>query len=148
MEIRKFEPQDRDTFFTLAQKFYATDAVSHGIPEGNILDAFSEITSDSPYIDGFFVLHNGEVAGYAILTYTYSMEVGGMLAVLDELFIASEFQGHGLGTAFLNYMKAHLSEGIKAFRLEFVSEKEELQRLYEKQGFKMMGYSSMIQKLS
>lgn len=147
MQIRKMKRGDEDTFLALAQQFYSSDSVSHPIPRQNMLDAFGEIIADSPYIDGFFILHDNEVAGYAILNYTYSMEAGGMLAVLDELFIAPGFQGKGLGSAFLNYMRENLSEGLKAFRLEFVSSKAELQKLYEKQGFKMMGYSSMIQTL-
>ena len=147
MEIRKLEPRDREIFTALATQFYETDSVSHNIPQKNMQAAFDEILTDGPYIDGFLILHNGEIAGYAILNYTYSMEAGGMLAILDELFIAPNFQGHGLGSAFLAYMRENLSEGLKAFRLEFVSDKENLQRLYEKLGFKMMGYSSMIQPL-
>lgn len=147
MQTRVFTVQDKEVFIHFATQFYATDSVLHSISVQNMEHAFEEIVSDSPYVDGFMLLKDNQPAGYAIISYTYSMEMGGMLAVLDELFVAPEFQGQGIGGSFLKYMKENLSEGIKAFRLEFVTEKEDLQRLYEKIGFKMMGYTSMIQEV-
>lgn len=147
MEVRKLRPEDRPAFISFATQFYSTDSVANPIPEKNMQDAFDEMIADSPYLDGFFILEKGRPAGYAILNYTYSMEFGGRVAMLDELFILPDYQGEGLGGAFLQYMREHLSEGLRAFRLEFVPDKKHLQRLYEKSGFKMMKYSSMVQEL-
>ncbi|MFV0528316.1 MAG: GNAT family N-acetyltransferase [Lachnospiraceae bacterium] len=144
MKIRKFKPTDLEIFLVFAREFYATDSVSKPIPPNHMKQAFEEIVADSPYIDGFIIEVDSKPAGYAILCYTYSMEGGGMVAILDELYIAEAFQGKGLGTAFLEYMKTHLSEGIKTFRLEFVSNKAHLQKLYERMGFEISEYSSMI----
>lgn len=147
MEIRKFVPQDKDVFIGFAKQFYSTDSVAHSIPQQNMERAFEEIIADSPYVDGFMMIKQNQPAGYAIISYTYSMEAGGMLGILDELFVSPAFQGQGIGGAFLKHMKSNLSQGIKAFRLEFVTEKENLQSLYEKTGFRMMGYTPMIQEV-
>lgn len=144
MEVRKFVEGDREIFLQFTNEFYHSNSVLHAIPRAHMQNAFEEILRGSPYIDGFVLIREEVIAGYALLCYTYSMELGGMIAILDELYISPAFRGQGIGSQFLNYMKSHLSQGIKAFRLEFVPAKKELQTLYEKNGFNLLGYASML----
>lgn len=147
MQVREFLTCDYNTFIEFSTDFYNTDSVSHSIPQSYIKTTFEEIVKGSPYIKGFLILENNIPAGYALICYTYSIEAGGMIGVLDEFYISPSFQSQGLGTEFLSYMKTNLSHGLKAFRLEFVPAKKNLQKLYEKMGFKKMKYASMFCKL-
>lgn len=147
MEIRKFTAEDRETFLSLSRAFYATDSVAAPISEANMQAAFDEIVGGSPYIDGFLLWEEGRPAGYGLVIYTYSMECGGRIAILDELYLLPDFQRRGLGGAYLQRICDHLPQDLRALRLEFVPEKEHLRRLYEENGFELMKYASMIRVL-
>lgn len=144
MEIRKLENGDKDIFISLVKQFYETDSVAFSIPEKNMYDAFAELLSGSPYADAFLIIENGNPVGYMLLAYTYSMEYGGKIAIIDELFISPGYQGKGIGSAAIRYIKELFTGELKALRLDVVPEKKQLRRLYEKHGFKMMKYASMI----
>src|SRR5262249_20981474 len=52
-----------------------------------------------PFGGWWFLEQNGSVLGYFVLTTGYSLEFGGVYALLDEFFIEPPWRGKGIGTA-------------------------------------------------
>lgn len=78
----------------------------------------------------------GEPAGYAVVTLGYSLEFGGRFALLDELFIAEEHRGAGLGRHFLARIAETCRErGLRAVRLEVERANARACDLYRRAGF-------------
>ncbi len=86
--MRRFCPEDRETYLTLAKEFYASPAVLHAVPETHFSAAFDELMADSPYLDGWLLTvseTDERIAGYALVFYYFSQDAGGLAARLDEL---------------------------------------------------------------
>jgi len=78
------------------------------------------------------------VAGYFALTSGYSLEFGGHVGLLDELFVAEEWRGKGIGGAALQFVEDWCrGRGLKAVRLEVDPRNLRGQRLYRRAGFKL-----------
>ena len=102
--IRKLERKDKDLFLRLTRDFYASDAVLHSIPDAYHINAFEEMMRSEQYAEGYLIEQDARPAGYALLAKTYSHECGGMVLWIEEIYIAPEFRGNGLGKEFFDYL--------------------------------------------
>ena len=74
--------------------------------------------------------------GYVVLTFGWSLEMGGMDGFDDEIYIRPGVRGRGIGTEILTSLPAQLAGfGLKAVHLEVDRDKPDVQRLYQKMGF-------------
>ena len=72
--------------------------------------------------------------GYVCVSFGWSIELGGMDAMIDELWIREKVRGRGMGTEALEALKRALgAAGVTALHLESVG--AEATRLYERSGF-------------
>jgi GNAT superfamily N-acetyltransferase len=59
--------------------------------------SFSALLADSTRGSVWIVSHEGEPAGYVVLTVRFSMEYGGLDAFIDDLFVRPPHRRKGLG---------------------------------------------------
>jgi GNAT superfamily N-acetyltransferase len=87
--------------------------------------------------------------GYVIITFGWSMEMGGMDAFVDELFIRPSVRKRGIGSEVLSAIAASLKEvGVMALHLEVDREDDATQRLYTRAHFKLRDrYALMTRSL-
>jgi ribosomal protein S18 acetylase RimI-like enzyme len=84
----------------------------------------------------FLLRHHGVTAGYAVVTRGYSLEFGGVFALLDELFVAPAARGAGLGGALLRaVIEDCRAAGIATLRLEVERANAHAQAVYRRFGF-------------
>lgn len=141
--IRDFTHGDREDFVRFCKIFYESDAVLHEVPEENFRHTFDRIMDNSPLARGFIFEHEGKKAGYALLGFTYSNEVGGLVVFLEEAYILPAFQGVGLGSAFLDAVEEEYRGRAKRLRLEITKSNDRARKLYERKGYKVLDYVSM-----
>ena len=103
--------------------------------------------SDNPYLEGYVYEINGQIAGYMLLTFTYSNEFGGEVINIDELYIRDEFQGMGIGTQLLEFVEETYTD-CQAILLMVNEENKFAKKLYSKQGYKEIEYLQMIKQSS
>lgn len=76
--------------------------------------------------------------GYVIITFGWSMELGGMDAFVDELYIRPKVRKRGIASEALMTIASSLSDvGVKALHLEVDREDEATLRLYTRAHFKL-----------
>ena len=81
---------------------------------------------------------DGTLAGYIVVLLGYSLEFGGRFGLLDELFVAENCRGMGLGRQALAFADAQCrARGWQALRLEVGRKNERAQSLYARSGFHM-----------
>lgn len=92
---------------------------------------------DAPAQVSPFLLRRGElVLGYVVLVPFFSNEYGGLIGVVDELFVRSEFRGKGFGGQALELAKAvAAARGWVRLTLETNAANARARALYERQGF-------------
>lgn len=82
------------------------------------------------------VMHEGITVGYVVLVPFFSNEYGGIVGVVDELFIDREHRSRGHGAAVLNeiadWSRAH---GFVMLELEANAGNVRAQALYTRNGF-------------
>ena len=75
--------------------------------------------------------------GYIVISFGYSVELGGMDGFIDEFFIRERVRGRGMGSeVLLSLLPALEQHGLKALHLEVDRDNEAAQRLYARAGFK------------
>jgi ribosomal protein S18 acetylase RimI-like enzyme len=75
--------------------------------------------------------------GYVIVTFGWSIEMGGMDAFIDEIYLRPAVRGRGIaGEILISLPKALATAGIKALHLEVDRDNERAKRLYGRAGFK------------
>ena len=142
--MRKLVLEDRALYLQMAKEFYASEAVLHPVPEVYFERTFAEMMRSDVYVEGYILLDEKEkTAGYAVVSKTFSQEVGGMAAWLEEVYILPEHQGQGIGTAFFIEWEKNHPEVVRQ-RLEVERENVRAIRLYEILGFSEMAYYQMV----
>ena len=78
----------------------------------------------------------GRPIGYAILTYGYDLEFGGMDAYLTDLFITEPDRGRGLGQWLLSEVeRASRAAGVQALHLMVAPQNHRAHHIYHRAGF-------------
>ena len=112
--------------------------------------ALAPLLDGNPYGAIYIVGPARAPIGYVIVTFTWSMEFGGLDAMIDELYIRPAVRGRGLATEVLLKLSSMLKEAqVHAVHLEVHADNNAAHRLYEKAGFRQRGgYLLMSRVLS
>ena len=91
---------------------------------------------NTPEKGGAWVIRSqGEAVGYLVLTLAFSLEFGGVFALLDELYIEPGRRGQGIGSATLRFAEVESREmGAATLRLETGKDNIDAVRFYERHG--------------
>lgn len=88
---------------------------------------------------------DGEIAGYAVIAFGFSLEFGGRDAFLDELFIHKAYRGQGIGSAALSAVCAWgRHEGLCALHLEVERDNTAAKALYTRTGFEDRSHYNLM----
>jgi GNAT superfamily N-acetyltransferase len=98
-------------------------------------------------VDGFFeeprrgkilvARHESGVVGVAVLSYHWTLEIGGQSCCLDELYVQPEFREHGIGTRILRKaIEIVAADGCITMDLEVEASHERAANLYRREGFR------------
>lgn len=130
----------------MMQQFYAIDNYPmDAAKSANLCETF---LADENLGRAWFIMYNGEIAGYIIITFVFSFEYGGRIAFLDELFILPQMQGKGLGKQAVDFIKQQAAPlAIKLFYLEVENHNNAAIALYISKGFTMHNRSLMKYKV-
>jgi GNAT superfamily N-acetyltransferase len=125
---------DVDVIIPMMRAFYAIDA--YPFDEAVARRAVDDLVRDSA-LGRIWLIRLGDAPiGYIVLTFGYSLEFHGRDAFLDELFIAEEQRGRGVGTAALRFLDATCPGlGVHTLHLEVERHNAAAQALYRRFGF-------------
>jgi GNAT superfamily N-acetyltransferase len=80
---------------------------------------------------------DGELIGYAVVGFGFSLEFGGRDALLDEFYVQEEYRGHGIGGRVLAAVEElSRAKGIRALHLEADYVNARVHEFYKRQGFR------------
>ena len=137
---------DKEIFLTMAKKFYSSSAVSqlsHCFDTKNFETAFSLAIEKSPYVRILMIDNDGMPIGFAQLSFTFSMEVGGMVVLIEDVYIDEKHRGSGYGKKLLSFLEKEYST-FKRFRLDVMRDNKKAINLFEKSGYRLYDYMQMV----
>ena len=130
--IRPAEPNDLTTLIDLAAEYCAADG--HDFDDRTVRAGFEPLLTDERHGIVFVAEVDGRLDAYGVVTWGWSIEVGGADVVLDELYVRT--RGHGTGTALLRRLEHECRRrGVKRIFLETELPNEAARRLYAREGF-------------
>ena len=141
--IQKINHSDREVMLDMFDEFYHSPGVLHAVPKSHFERTLDEVYGGSPFIDCYIFEQDGKAAGYGQLSLTYSNEAGGICVWLEEIYVRPAFQGNGLGSEFLNFVKTEYKKAAR-LRLEIEPDNDGARKLYKRMGFSELEYQSMI----
>ncbi len=141
-EIRKMQRNDKDAVIKMMREFYTSPAVITSGSEKIFAANVDNCTGGSDLVEGFIFETGDKIIGYGILAKGYSTEFGGECIWIEDIFIAAEFRGRGVGADFIRHARKKYPD--KIFRLESESDNTKALALYKKFGFKELPYLELV----
>ena len=126
----------------MMRKFYSSPAVITNGSEKIFAANVENCLSDSPYVEGFVFVDGEKIIGYGITAHGYSTEFGGECIWLEDIFIAEEYRGRGVGSKFIRHVKKIYPD--KILRLESEADNVPALKIYKQFGFKELPYLELV----
>ncbi|KJG12747.1 GNAT family N-acetyltransferase [Photobacterium iliopiscarium] len=87
------------------------------------------------------------IAGHIIVSYSFSLEHGGKIGLIDQFYLKANWRQHGIGTELLPQLETLVvQDGVKALSLEVNIGNAGARNFYEKHGFTPRRQFCMITK--
>ena len=147
MTIRKLDKQDFEAVFAMMQVFYASDALLIHPDQAVLRRTLTDALGDNPYLEAYGFVQEGALAGYAMVTKSYSTERGGICIWIEDIYIAPEYRHKGYGSSFLAFVEEHYGTQAARLRLEAEPENAHAMQAYQKAGFEILGYTQLVKEL-
>jgi ribosomal protein S18 acetylase RimI-like enzyme len=145
--FRPAQRADVGVVHRLRREFYAEDGSAWN--EHEALAALERLVDQPAHGRVWLAIDAERVVGYAVLTFSYSLEFHGRDAFVDELYVRPTHRGRGLGADALNLLEtACREEDVRALHLEVSDANLPAQTLYRRQGFTEHGRRLMTKWLS
>lgn len=126
---RRAVADDLDALVALNHAFCAADR--HPFDERRVRSAFNPLLTDDRWGVVWIV---DEPAAYAVLTWGWSIEAGGVEAVLDEIYVSQ--QRRGVGATLVEHIATDAaSRGVARIFLETERHNDHARRFYARHGF-------------
>lgn len=131
-DIRRAVAADRGALLDLIADFYRIDG--HEFVGERIETGLAPLLRDDRHGQVWVASTDVALDGYAIVTWSWSLESGGRDCILDELFVTR--RGGGTGAALLTHAMAEARRaGAAAMFLETEAPNERARRFYRRHGF-------------
>lgn len=139
-------PEDLDAILRLVTAFHD----EYNIEQNASLrrDAILPLLEGNPYGAIYLVGPTRAPIGYVIITFGWSVELGGMDSFVDEIYIRPAIRGRGLATEVIAKLAATLkTTGIKALHLEVDRANDAAIRLYTRARFSPRDHYMLMTRL-
>ena len=132
--MRRASAEDLGVLVELMQEFYGE--AGYTVNPDPARAAFLPLVAPNQLGQVWLADFEGQVAGYLVLTFCYSMEYGGSCAFIDDLFVRSALRNRGVGKALVGQARALCEDlGVRAMALEVARNNGSAQTVYRSVGF-------------
>jgi diamine N-acetyltransferase len=136
---------DLEPCLRLMQAYYQFDGIEFNATRAR---ASLEQMIAGNFGQAHLVRYNHQEVGYAIVLYGYSLEYGGRVLELDELYLIPEARGLGLGSAVLAFVQAQAKAmDAVVITLETEANNQNAQMFYQKHGYTVLERQILRKKL-
>jgi len=86
--------------------------------------------------------------GYAVLTYNFDLEYGGVEGMLTDLYVEKRYRNQGIGSLALYEIEDFCRErGVETIELQVLQRNKDAEVFYRKAGFTVLPRKVMILKV-
>ena len=115
--IRLGVAEDVERMMPLVREFYVYERLP--LNEARYRELAKQLVENDALGRLLVIELDGELVGYAVVGFGFSLEFGGRDALLDEFYLRKSFRGRGIGSAVLQSVEELCrAKGILAIHLE------------------------------
>ncbi len=104
--------------------------------EAAVRAALAQFLADSALGRAWLVADGETPIGYVVLTFGFSLESHGRDGIIDEIYVAAEYRGQGVGARLLEFVEAEARRiGLKKIYLEVEQPNTRAKKFYSRLGF-------------
>ena len=130
---------DLDRLAGMVEKYHAGEGIESD--DETRRAALTPLLEGSPLGAVWLIGPRMSPVGYIVVSFGWSIELGGMDGFIDELWLRDAVRGRGRGTeAVSTLLKTLTAAGLKAMHLE-VAEGNPAERLYRRMGFRRRDFA-------
>lgn len=134
--IRRALPADAPAILALLDAY--SREVETNLDEDHLAAAMVPLIEQPELGDLLVADQNGSLVGYVVITWGWGIESGGAEALVDEMFVTSEFRNQGVGTLLMTTaIERARDRDVKVVFLETESNNPESRVLYDRLGFEL-----------
>ena len=142
--IREMKREDSAIVVNMMRKFYTSPAVITDGSEKIFAANVENCLNGSTCAAGFVFVDGDKIIGYGITARSYSTEFGGECIWIEDIYIAAEYRGRGVGSKFIRYVQTRYPD--KILRLESEAGNDKALDFYKQLGFKELPYLELVRR--
>jgi GNAT superfamily N-acetyltransferase len=136
IRFKPAQPEHADIFLSMMRALEAADPGETPFDEARRRVIFDTFVRDSTYGRAWLIVCDEENIGYVVLTVSFSFEYRGYDAFIDELYIAEDWRGRGIGRSAMEFVeRAARNLGVNAMHLEVSRGNDPAIELYRRTGY-------------
>jgi ribosomal protein S18 acetylase RimI-like enzyme len=136
MKILDCSLSEIDQLLPLIESYWRHDTIV-GYEPSRLRRQLAEFLSEPAYGCGWLATRSDVAVGYLLCSFVYSFEHGGLMAEIDELFVATAHRRQGIGQALLAKARTELAaRGCHCLQMQVADDNGEAQGFYTRLGFK------------
>jgi ribosomal protein S18 acetylase RimI-like enzyme len=126
--------EDFDRLAPLVAAFHAEQGIE--TTEDSRRTALEPLLEGTPHGVAYLIGPRRAPVGYIVISFGYSVEMGGIDGFVDEFYIRERVRGRGMGSEVLMSLLPALGRhGVKGLHLEVARDDDSARRLYTRAGF-------------
>jgi GNAT superfamily N-acetyltransferase len=135
LSIRRALSDDCDDIAELVRQYWAFEHIE-GFDRERIVHLLRNFVCRAEQGGCWIVGDAGALRGYLLATYLFSLEFGGTMAEIDELYVLEQYRADGLGTCLVQQAVAAMKgSGLVHVQLQLGTENLRGREFYHRQGF-------------
>jgi ribosomal protein S18 acetylase RimI-like enzyme len=136
MAIRPAALTDVAGIAALAERYWAFEGIG-GFDRSQIESLLTDLIS-APELGACWVAEvDGRLGGYLVAVFMLSLEHGGLMAEIDEIFVSEGLRSTGLGSLLVSTAERTLAErGLRRLQLQLRTDNERARLFYVRHGFR------------
>lgn len=128
--------------YAMMRVFYDSPAVLHTSSDRVLKNDIEACIGDCPYLDGYVFVVDGQIAGYSMVSKSFTTEYGGICAWIEDLYVKEEYRRRGISKQFFEKLPSMYPEIVR-FKLEVEPENERAIETYKNCGYSKLHYDIM-----
>ena len=146
MLARRAAAADIPQLLTLVQRYWQFEGIA-GFDAARTTALLQRLCAEASLGSAWVAEVGGEPVGYLIAVSVLSLEHQGVMAEIDEFFVAPEARGRGAGAALLESLEGTLAaEGCVRLQLQLGNDNHAARAFYERRGFRGRDGYSLLDK--
>jgi GNAT superfamily N-acetyltransferase len=143
VSFRPCAPKDHAALLKLAIAYYRFDKIP--FDRRSLSKGLDTLLRNISQGQAWLMESHKEKVGYALLTYNFDLEYGGVEAMLTDLFVERRYRNRGLGSLALYEIEDYCRErGIRAIELQVQRHNKAAEIFYRKAGFRLLDRKVML----